>query len=372
MKDIFSSLDFISPQPSFKIKKGNRLKNALSGIFSLIAFLLILSITIYSIHQMFTRSTSTVILNTIPDSHQKQNLSELPFMIGLINNLGQIIQDDESVYVIKSEVWQIYNNNTNPMMQQMVKRASIILEKCDINKHFGEYKKYFQKTPYINYHYCTDPNKNNMTIFRPFSTNSNFIIHAIGTCNNKTSNGKICKDQKTIETILSNIFISHVYLEFSIDHKNISYPGSLSLRSDLLPASSSLFTRYWYSYKNIEYLSDLGYIFEDNYVKKYFQVSRPSQTVSLITQNTILTGTFINIFLSMDHEYHRYQRSFMKLQNLVASVGGIIKGVWILFQTLLYFFNLDNYYHELIQSLFIISKESNYNSDVKNKIIDPR
>jgi hypothetical protein len=372
MKVILSSLDFISPVPSFKINKKNRLKNILSGVFSLIAFLLILSITIFLAHQMFTRSNSTVILNSIPDQFQKQNLSNFPFMIGLINNLGQNIQEDESVYYIKSEAWEIYNNNTNEVVQQIVKRALLKLEKCDINKHFGKYKDFFQNTPFINYYYCPELNKNNLTIFRPFSTNSNFLVHAIGKCVNTTSEGKICKDQKTIENILSNTFISHKYLEYSVDHKNISDPGSLTLRSDLLPASSSLFTRYWYNYKNIEYFSDLGYIFEDYSIKNYFQVSRPIQTVSLLTQNTLYAGTFVNIFLSMDHEYHRYQRSFMKLQSLVASIGGLIKGLWIIFQTFLYFYNLDLYYHELIQSLFVISKDVKQSEHNKNNVLDPR
>ena len=82
-----------------------------------------------------------------------------------------------------------------------VERIKIKQEKCDIKKHFGNFKNLFESIDGISNYYCAVPGKN-ITIFSMFSSdNVIFMGHYISRCVNDTSaNRTNCKDTKLIQT----------------------------------------------------------------------------------------------------------------------------------------------------------------------------
>jgi hypothetical protein len=354
MKDFILLFDFLSPIPNLKINKNDRLKNNISSLASLLAIAMIISVSGYLCLQMFIRADSNIIYNSLPNKDQIQNISQFPYMIGVFSNLGKPISDDEKIYYIQSEIWNMYHDNTNGTIKQVAKRTLIQQEKCDINKHFGEYRKIFENIPYLSSYYCPIPGVNNLTLYSQFSTESIFIGHYISRCVNNSQPNRTCKDSATIHSTLANTYVIHKFLEFSIEHKNFSDPGSLTLRNDALPVSTTIFSRYWYYYKNIIYNTDLGYIFEDMVTNNYFEVSRAVQTVNLNRQGPV-PGSFALISLTMDYKLDFYQRSYLKCQGLIAYIGGMIKGILIILQLLLFYLNKQLYYYEIVSSLFKIN-----------------
>ena len=121
-------------------------------------------------------------------------------------------------------------------------RQRIQTEKCDINKHFGNYQNFFKDVPYLTHHYCAVPGKN-ITLFGIYGSIQpyNFLDFWIYTCVNDTAvNRTNCFPREQSQARLVNTYISYLYLDYFLDHTNIQNPGQLILRSEILPVSSTI------------------------------------------------------------------------------------------------------------------------------------
>ena len=342
MKTIIKFLDFLSPLPNLKIDKEDRFKNLLGGTISILSSILIISLTVYFSKELLTRTKSSIIFNYAPNENQSQNISNFPYALVLTNSYGQPLADDSRVYSVYSVINTLYTNYSSTTPITTIKTQTIEQEKCDINKHFGNYTQNFKNIPFLSSFYCQVPHANNLTINSTFgSINAVYMAHHILRCVNDTSkNITNCRDPKYIESTLATAFVGFWFLEYSLNHDSIAQPGYITLRSDALPSSSTVYSRNWYYITNIAYRSDMGLIFEDILEQKYFYYTRPTQTVDLTFQGT-LQGGLASIFISMDQKYEVYKRYFTKIQNLIADIGGMIKGVITVSQIIVYYFNTN-------------------------------
>lgn len=64
------------------------------------------------------------------------------------------------------------------------------------------------------------------------------------------------------------------------------------------------------------------------------------------------------VTMIMDSQVDYYSRSFQKGQNVLANVGGVIKGLMVMAQILTFFITNEMYYLELVSSLFRINSNS--------------
>ena len=75
---------------------------------------------------------------------------KLLFMFRLSDSYS-IALNQQNLYNISLLVWYSYiDNKTNQLIQYDKK----IVEKCNINKHFNEYKNYFNNIPDLNSYFC--------------------------------------------------------------------------------------------------------------------------------------------------------------------------------------------------------------------------
>jgi hypothetical protein len=371
MKDFIKYFDFLSMKPNMKINKEERLKSFPFGFMSLLAYLIVVGLGIYFVNQLLSRSESTITSNDIPDMSQKINLSDLPYTIALRSNLGTPLSDD--IYSLKSEIWKFsLIKNSKGEEELGLERIVVKHEKCDINKHFGKYSYLFNNLPYLSSSYCPIPGINNITLKSVYGANDMiFLQHYFSRCLNDTKQNRTnCSQKELVEERLESAFITYNFLEYSIDHKNISSPGSLLMRQEVIPASSTIYSRTWYYISNILYTTDMGYIFEDLQSVKYFQVSRYIQTYSLLNSGTV-SGSFAVVTMSMYNKSYSFKRSYMKFQNFLANIGGVVKGVVLVIQIISYHFCLENYNFYLISSLFNIGKDINPSQprEIKNSEI---
>jgi len=61
-------------------------------------------------------------------------------MIALLDNGLKLLDDEDRYYSFLSETWNFIPDNTTGDIIMKLKRVPIRTEKCDINKHFGEYQ----------------------------------------------------------------------------------------------------------------------------------------------------------------------------------------------------------------------------------------
>jgi hypothetical protein len=114
----------------------------------------------------------------------------------------------------------------------------------------------------------------------------------------------------------------------------------------------SLFKRYIVRNKNVVYETDYGYIIQSLKTVKFTQFSYNEVIVDIRKGQTSKPGNFAELTLLMDEKIDEYHRSFTKLQNVFASIGGFFEGIIIVASLIADFFTSKLYYLTIINKTF--------------------
>ena len=179
--------------------------------------------------------------------------NKLPIMVRLSDNNKRALKT-EKLYNISLKIWyNFYNNTLNDYTINVY--DDIILEQCDINKHFGDYKKYFEKIKNINTYYCPLERLPNQTIFGIYGDNSNFSFYYyyFSKCSNNN-----CYTEEEINKTLSNAYLDLIFVDYSINHLNKKQPNQLLIKSERIMTSSMVYKRINLYFRQIKYITDNG------------------------------------------------------------------------------------------------------------------
>jgi hypothetical protein len=137
---------------------------------------------------MIVRANSTLTYNQIPVKNTSYNYGQFPFMIALLDNGLKLLENEDRYYSFMADIWSFTPDNKTGQIVMNLNRKKVETEKCDINKHFGEYKNYFKDVPYLNHHYCAVPGQN-ITLYGIYGSIEpyNFLDFWISTCVNDTA-----------------------------------------------------------------------------------------------------------------------------------------------------------------------------------------
>jgi hypothetical protein len=361
MKKLIIWADIVGLPPTILIDDKTRHKSLFGGILSILSFISIIGIVLYFFFEFINKTQSSVIYNWEQSIIQGRNLTSFPYSIRIINSLGELISD--SYAYIHSEVWKIKYLNVSGQSILNVTRNIIIHEKCDIKKNFGEYRFLFENATYLKDSYCPVLGVNDLSIKFPYgeSLGYTFINHYIVKCTNDTSKNKSnCAPPDKISSALGNTFILFNFLEYSIDNNNVYSPGKINMRTEQTAISSSIFTRIWFYVRNIDYISDDGFVFENKQSYEYFKISQPKFTYNLL--GGAIPNSYATVTITMDNIKDIYERKYMKAQNLLANVGGVIKGILTLSQLFSYYICNTLYEIDLTSSIFNLSFNTENNT----------
>ncbi len=95
MKWLIRKADFLGIKPILNINKQSRSKNLFSGGISIITCVVITALTIYFLINLISRSESSMVFNSLPSFDLNQNISDFPYLIGLVASTnGKYFGDD--------------------------------------------------------------------------------------------------------------------------------------------------------------------------------------------------------------------------------------------------------------------------------------
>jgi hypothetical protein len=368
LKNLVTFTDFISEKPQVLLNKSSRSKSIYGGCLSLISLILISIALLKFGYEMVKRTNSTLTYNQTPVSNASFDYSQFPFMVALLDNGLKLIENEDRYYYFLSDIWNFSPDNSSGQIVMNLNRTKVETEKCNLDKHFGIYKDYFKDVPYLNHHYCAVPGQN-ITLFGIYGSIKpyNFLDFWISTCVNDTSvNRTNCFSREKSQARLVNTYISYQYLDYFIDHSNISDPGQLILRSEILPVSSTIYKRDFFYIRNIKYFTDLDFIFSSSNPQTYQKVSALRETSDLRPQGTV-PGSFALLSILMDSSVDQYNRRFTKFQEVLANLGGLFKGICIISEVLNYIFFDELYYMNLIEGIFKNTQSQNKLSFKENQ-----
>jgi hypothetical protein len=353
LTNVISFSDFISEKPHMLINKSVRAKNIYGGILSIILVSLIFSSMVTFIHALINRKNSTLSYNKVPTQETSYDYGKYPFMVALLDNGLKLIDEEDRYYSFLADIWTFTPDNSTGTIVMRLNRTKIHTEKCKLDVHFGEYKDYFKDVPYLEHHYCMVPGQN-ITLYGIYGSIKpyNFLDFWISTCVNDTSiNRTDCYPREVSQKRLVNTFISYQFLTNFIDHSNIDNPGGLMLQSETLPVSSTIYKRDFIYHRNVNYYTDLDFIFSSQRTQNYNQMSSFRETADLRPEGTV-PGSFALISVLMDNSYDEYKRRFTKFQEVLANLGGLFKGIYTIAYIINYLFFDELYYINLMSGIF--------------------
>ena len=315
-----SSLDFIGYQPKLLYRGQPYSQTFFGGVFSAVSVGFLISFSLYFLVQLFERNNSNVSTNSDIVSQPVYNASKFPFIFKLIDVNLNDLPNDTSIFS-----WGGIFTQTKGFAA-----FNFSFEACDIDnpRHFGVYRSFFENVEDISNYTCVDDiDKYNFTLYGLYDDNehpNSYINVILQFCQNLTGY-PICKPKAQINAFLASVYVKFLFLDYTVDHRNILSPGNLILQTQLFPFSSTFFKRY-YMYKSlIQYETDYGDIFPEVETKTFFHQAAIDISVDLRVQTGAVKFGHITILLNK--EQTTYFRKFTKIQELIASIGGILSAI---------------------------------------------
>lgn len=328
----------------------DRVKNTFGGVISLLSFLIIIGTVMFFCVDFIKRENPIIISNTsLSKNNSITNVNSIPYLFRLTNDYQEPYEDARSVYEI---IFSFFISEYDPINQSLKQKFTLMeSEPCNIDKHFGEYRKYFLNTTDIHTYYCPKWTIFNQTLFGQYGDNSPYSFNNwfIRRCYNSTSNPVICKEEKVIKNILSRTYLDFRTVDNLVDNIGEN-PINTIVKGDRFPISNTLYKRIFMRYQNIKFNNDIGFVFKDVKKHEFFQFHSYKEEIDLRDYDAIkeLPGAFV-VFSTIQSDITIfYYREYMKLQNFLANVGGIIKGISAVGTIIMYFISDKYFYQELI------------------------
>ena len=343
---------------TFNEKGDKRYKTLIGGILSLTSIILSFAFICYFLYRFLEKQDASLIYSIEKDSKINITYShKLPFMFRLSDTYS-IPLSTYNLYNVTLLVWYSYIDlETNELIQ---KYDNVTVEKCDLNIHFGEYKKYFTHFSDIDTYFCPRQRLNNQTLYGIYGDEKEFIYYVFYFSKCMEDSNNICLKNDEMDTILSSTFLDIKYISYNINSFKSKSTNGITVVSDRYIVSNTVYKRIWLYFNKIKYITDKGYFFPSN-IKEYFhQFDHTKIDVDLrnMTQN-IIPESFLTIIILNNGNICTYKKYYLKIQDYLATIGGIMKIITVLCQYLNYFNASNSYYCKLIKDFLIENQMHN-------------
>ena len=353
--DYIKKFDFISYKAHFTFndKGDKRYKTLMGGILSLISLIISFSFITYFLYRLIYKEDASIMFYSERDSNINISYSyKLPFMFRLSDSYS-IALNQQNLYNISLLVWYSYiNNETNQLIQNYDK---IIVEKCNIDKHFNGYKNYFNNIPDLESYFCPRERLNNQSLYGIYGNHKPFIYYVFyfSKCNNLTNNN-LCLTNEEIEDKLNDIYLDIKFLTYSIPKENEKKMDNIIVKSDRFLVSNTVFKRLWFFFNYVKYRTDNGLLFSSYLKNEYHQYENSRIDIDLKDKKlNEIPGTFLTVTILNSGNVNIYKKNYLKIQDYLATIGGIIKAITYICHILNYYNSINSYYAILIKDFLI-------------------
>ena len=356
---LFLTLDFFGIPPVLNIN-GKKYFNTFCGTCISIFIILIAFFFIIFYSLIILKHSQPNILTTIYNDENPKliNLKPDNFVITFsLQNIEYENYIDESIYTINATKSIVYLDDRGI---NNAKETEISVIKCSDYK-FQIIPQYFKSLPLKNL-YCI--NETDIRLQGQFKQNVwEYVNVRFSKCINSTSNNFSCKSETEINNALKGGFIGIFLTDFNILPNNYSYPYHIYGKNIYNTFSINYHLSYWIFLKSIELKTDSGLIFSNIKSMKFFALEDTKPDIDYREGNIFLTMVFRN---SPKREV--FERTYLKIQDVAATISGMINLSLIIGEILVYIIRLTLYRFYFIQFFNPDNKIFNYKRNDKNII----
>jgi len=381
--EFINFLDILSFKPELKVKGNSRFVTNLSKTVSLICISSIIIISFFIILDVFMRKTHTIIYNLDSREIPKIKFQDSPIALFLLDAMGKELNQPDRYFNFLVKFWnvEILNNNyqnTTDYKKWFTPKTTIIdlpLKNCsDLN--LSKFKTYYENLPkFYPSAVCIDLRNLNYTLFGKYGGNdgySSLNIH-IRRCLNSTAENKTnCFPEDEIDKKLSQIYLNLITIENDINSNNYQNPILEYTKNDPLLISSTIFKTFFKEVNLVRFNSNNGFIFDTTEKFETYRTDKIKESVDLRGKNTLYPGTFSQVNIRSSGKIELFNRSYFKLQESFALIGGIIHVILLLGKMFVYIYSQNAMSNYLFLNLFEydeIKKIFNKERIIKSKLI---
>jgi hypothetical protein len=349
--NLLKFIDLFGVEPKINIQQSEKFNTIFGGLISILFYISILLGFFYFSQELVTKSNPTVILSNQYDIEPKRfDLTNNKF------NFFIAIQDENSAYYIDYSIFtvKIRLKTTTRTLDSEGKPSYTYdtqyprLEICNITRHFPNFVQQFTGSD-LSTSICVNPEDSDKFIIQGQWDSANYtsVIMDIFPCTNSTTSDIVCKPQQDIDQKLRGGFFSIQIIDTIFDPKNYTQPYQYISRNFYTSMSKDFFKVYTLYFKNIDYSTDSGFFLQDPSTKHYLQLDYISELMDFRK-----TPQFFSCLLRTSNNRDMYNRMYVKIQDILANMGGLIEGILLCIEITLMLYQHANYYTFLIDNLF--------------------
>lgn len=157
-----------------------------------------------------------------------------------------------------------------------------------------------------------------------------------------------CKTQEEIDEVVDNgVFFVIYYPNSDVNPKDADNPISSSYSPLLIALSTNIYTDYTRFYNNLIIQTDFGFLLED-----YSQLYSTIWDYDSPIYSGRTSGNYLWFYIFTTSKQVRYERNYIKVQDVAASIGGILKILWIAGSIIMYPISKKNIDVEIMNQLY--------------------
>jgi hypothetical protein len=376
MKDLIKYIDYFGVTFQFNTQKNKKYTSILGGILTTICLLLIITFGF-----LFGR-----------DFYLKRNPKMNEQMVFPLNYSEAFTLSPENIVV----PWRLMDTNSQSVDFKNKIFPLLIYEKAIINST-GTHIIYNEALPYskcnsqnvkvnitssykLDDYFCFDWSKGDYT-FGGYWDGSyvDYFYIALSTCENSLIFSKNIKCSSTEE--LYNIFLDKnllyfelLYPEVSVVPDNIDSPLITNYNSHFFNFSPKIFRFDRFYFNKVQISDDLGWIIENPRDRYLFSMSNINSDFTFFETSMFNKEGYGSIFyiatFYMKKSFKLYKRSFMKVQDLAALVGGFMKIVLFIGRLVSQIYNHISYDNFLFSQLYECTYDDSHKKNLKESHIN--
>jgi hypothetical protein len=328
---ILNFIDIIGNPFLIKYKNHTTAKTPLGGCLSLAIICFLLYTMVYFSQDLFQRTKPFIRYIKFFSSDQKVVLKDFPIFFNILSNAA-VSYNNPEYFTITPVYFELVIDPSTSMLSTKI--SNLFAEPCDPLEHLPEQYRDFVLDPKNNVPFsssqCLNPRKiqwyngkldNNYTLFIQNDwavINSKWVYLEISKCDRTHQK---CAKEEEIEKVLSgaDINVQVYYIDNYLDLNDYSKPNKLFFSTQTTAISSGFLKLNNMRIKNTYIKTDDGMVIENNNDQEIYQVE--SMKNDILVHNTKLYG----LNLENPRVKDQFYRKYVKIQDLIASIGGTIK-----------------------------------------------
>lgn len=363
---ILTNLDLFGITPKFSINEKEAYKSAVGGVLTFFCGILLVVCFIFFGDDFYNKKNPKII--------ESQMFNDDYYTRNLTTNQGIIAWKIEDHYTIMPNFTDVLYPKiiySSFVMNKTTNNLDFIYEKILPNKKcsdVADLDPFFRVNNDPNQWYCMDFTGVNFPFGGYWGDKIiNMIYLVLDSCNpDKSKCSTLNEIKKLAPGAKNNLFFSMLYPKHYFSPQNISSPLNYEYYYFTETIDLNVIKKNVFFFKDVEIDDDLGGIFPevrnykifafDSFFKDYFY--KPEEEYQNVNPE-MNTFIYMNSLYFNKNPYY-YKRSFMKLQDLAAVVGGVLKTVMVAFSIFAQIYNSMSMKKYLIEKFFVrVTKDKN-------------